>query len=449
MKNKNSVFINTKIKKFNKTIKIPGDKSCSIRALLFASICIGKSKITNLLESEDVLDCVKALKALGVKIIKKNKTYEVYGNGLASFKTKRRTKIWVGNSGTLCRILFGFLATQPGKFYLYGDRSINKRDMSRIINPLEKVGAFFYPKNKKTLPLTIEGTSMPMAQNHIENLGSAQVKSSLLASFLNIPGNSSIEEKKISRNHTEILLKKISANIKIKKLKKGNLISIKGQKNLRSFNNYTVGSDPSSAAFLIALCVMAKDSKLIIHKVICNDTRIGFIKILKKMNANIQIKNIKRSTSSGELIGSIIVSSSKLKAVSISKDTAKFIDEIPILAMCASLAKGITKFNNIGELKHKESDRLLQVKKILIQAGIKCQTTKNSMKIYGQKKIISKNKSISVGNLNDHRLCLSSAVYSLATGIKTKIKNFENVNTSFPNFVYLINLLGGKIIETR
>ena len=449
MKKKISVLINQKIKKFNKTIKIPTDKSCSIRALLFASVCIGKSEIVNLLESEDVLDCVRALRILGVKIIKKNSKYQVFGNGLASYRARKKTKIWVGNSGTLCRILIGLLATQPGKFYLHGDRSLNKRDMSRVITPLEKLGAFFYPKGKKTLPLTIEGTSMPLAQNHIENLGSAQVKSSLLAAFLNTPGCSTIEEKKVSRNHTEIFLKKIAANIKVKKLKKGNLISVIGQKNLHSFNNYTVGSDPSSAAFLIALALLTKGSKLTIHKVICNDTRIGFVKILKKMNANVKIVNLKRSSNSGESLGSIITCGSNLKGTTVSKNIAKFIDEIPILCMCASLAKGVTKFKNVGELKHKESDRLVEVKKILNQAAVKCKVTKNSITIYGRGKIDKQNRSILVKNLNDHRLCLSSAIYSLATGIKTKIKNFENVNTSFPNFVPLINKLGGKIIEIK
>ena len=178
MKKKISVLINSKIKKFNKIIKIPGDKSCSIRAILLASQCIGISKIKNLLESEDVLDCINTLKkSLGVKIIKKKNIYKVYGNGLNSFKVKKKIiKIYVGNSGTFARLLSGLLSTHRGKFYLYGDQSMNKRDFTRVTEPLEKIGAFFYPKNRKTLPLIIEGTSMPLAQNHIENKGSAQVK---------------------------------------------------------------------------------------------------------------------------------------------------------------------------------------------------------------------------------------------------------------------------------
>jgi len=444
MKNKFSVLIKNKIKKFNKEVKIPGDKSCSIRAILLASQCIGVSKIKNLLESEDVLNCINALKkSLGVKIIKKNNMYQVYGNGLNSFKIKKKiTKIYVGNSGTSARLLSGILSTYPNKFYLHGDKSMNKRDFTRVTDPLKKIGAFFYPEKKKTLPLTIEGTNMPFAQNHIETKGSAQIKSLILLSALSTPGITTIEEKKISRNHTEIFLKEINADIKIKKLKKGNLISLRGQKDLYSFN-YTVSSDPSSAAFLIAITLLTPGSKLVIHNVLCNKTRIFFLKILKKINANIKINNLRKV--SGELVGSIIVSSSRLKPINVFKDIGKFIDELPILFIIAGLTQGVSKFKNIEDLKHKESNRLLESKKILLQAGIKCKITKDSMIVYGTNKIKTKNKYIIIETKGDHRICMSSAILSLATGIKTKIKNFETVNTAFPKFIPLIKKMGGKI----
>jgi len=445
MKKKFSVSVNKKIEKFNKKIKIPGDKSCSIRAVLLASQCIGISKIKNLLESEDVLNCINALKiSLGVKIIKKNNIYQVYGNGLNSFKVKKKiTKIYVGNSGTFARLLFGLLSTCSRKFYLYGDQSINKRDFTRVTQPLEKIGAFFYPRNKKTLPLIIEGTNMPLAQKHIENRGSAQVKGLILMSALSTPGITAIEEKKISRNHTELFLKKINADIKVRRLKKGNLITLEGQKNLYSFN-YTVSSDPSSAAFLIALTLLTPKSKLVIHNVLCNDTRIFFLKILKNVNANIKINNLRKI--SGELVGSITISSSKLRPINISKDIGKFIDELPILFVIAALTKGISKFDNVGDLKNKESNRLLECKKILIQAGIKCKITKDSMVIYGKDKIENQNKLILTKTKGDHRICMSSVILSLVTGIRTKIENFETVNTSFPGFIPLIKNLGGNIV---
>ena len=442
--NKNfSVLIKSKIKKFNKIIKVPSDKSCSIRALIFASICIGKSEIKNLLESEDVLNCLKILKhKFNVKIIKKKNVYLVYGNGLHSFRLKKLTKIFVGNSGTATRLIMGAVSTYPSKFYFYGDRSMNKRNLSQMISIFEKIGCFFYPKNKSTLPLLMEGTSMPLAQKH-ENRGSAQIKSAILLSALSTPGLTTIEEKETSRNHTENLLKKISADIKIKKIGKKNLITLDGQKNLHGFN-YTVSCDPSSAAFLIVLTLLTPGAKLTIHNVLCNDTRIFFIKILKKSNANIKIKNLRKV--SGELVGSIIVSSSKLKPITISKYTGKFIDELPILFVIAALTKGTSKFNNIGDLKYKESNRLLESKKILLQAGIKCKTTKDSMKIYGKNKIEADNKLIFAKTRGDHRICMSTVILSLVTGIRAKINNFETVDTSFPGFASTIRNLGGKIV---
>tara|TARA_B100001123_G_scaffold450556_1_gene621951 strand:+ start:1520 stop:2875 length:1356 start_codon:yes stop_codon:yes gene_type:complete len=444
MHQKFSVQFSKKIKKFNKKIDIPPDKSLSLRALMFASQCIGISKIKNLLESEDVLDCLKALKKLGVKIVKRKNNYLVFGNGLNSFIAKKKiTKIFVGNSGTTARLLCGLLSTQAGKFYIYGDQSMNKRDMSRVILPLEKIGCFFYPKKKFTLPLTLEGTSMPLAQKHVENKGSAQVKSSILLSGLSIPGKTIVEEKKISRNHTEILLKKISADIKVKKTSKGNIISLSGQKNLNAFN-YKVGADPSSAAFLVALTLLTPGAKSIIPNVVCNQTRIKYIKILKKMNANIKIKNLKRDLSSGELTGSIITSSSRLKPITISKEIGTIIDELPILFVIASLTKGVSKFKSISELAHKESSRAIEMKKILTQAGIRCKTTADSMTIYGKNEIKNLKKTVLVKTKGDHRICMSAAIFSLATGIKIKINNFHDVQSSFPKFLFKLKLIGAN-----
>ena len=170
-----------------------------------------------------------------------------------------------------------------------------------------------------------------------------------------------------------------------------------------------------------------------------------FLKILKKVNANIKIKNLRKV--SGELVGSITASSgNKLKPIIVSKDIGKFIDELPILFVIAALTKGVSRFKNIGDLKHKESNRLLESKRILVQAGIKCKTTKDSMIIYGKDKIEAQNKSILVKTRGDHRICMSSIILSLITGISTKVINCETVNTSFPEFISIIKKLGGKIV---
>ena len=445
MKKKFSVLLKNKIKSFSKTIRIPTDKSLSLRSIILASQCVGLSKIKGLLESEDVLNCINALKSLGVKIVKKNDIYYVYGNGLNSFKIKKKlTKIFVGNSGTTARLLSGLLSTYPNKFYLYGDQSMNKRDMIRVIKPLEKIGCFFYPPKKTTLPLILEGTSMPLAQHHVESKGSAQIKSLILLSALSTFGTTTIEEEKISRNHTELFLKKINANIKIKKLKKGNLISLKGRENLNSFN-YTVSSDPSSVAFITALVLLIPNSKIVIHNVLCNPTRIGFIKILKeKMNANIKIKNLKKI--SGENVGSIIIKSSSLKSFTCPKELVpSLIDELPILFVIAGLTNGVSKFKSINEATKKESNRIREMQKLLTQSGILCRSTNDTMTIYGKENLNLKNRYITVKTKGDHRICMSAVILALVTGIKIKINNFETVNTSFPNFISLIRSIGGKI----
>ena len=444
MKKKISVLINKKITAYNKIVKVASDKSLSLRALILASQCIGVSKIKNLLESEDVLNCITALRKLGVKIVKKNNIHFIYGNGLNSFKTNNKLiKIYVGNSGTTARLLTGLLSTQNNKFYLYGDKSMNRRDMTRVIEPLKKVGCFFYPEKRSTLPLIIEGTSMPLAQKHFEKKGSAQIKSLILLSALSTPGITTIEEEKTSRNHTEIFLKKIDANIKIKKLKKGNLITVKGQKNLYSFN-YTIYSDPSSASFLIALTLLTPNSKLLIKNVICNPTRIGFLKILKKkMNANIKILNLRKI--SGEPVGDIIIKSSILKPVSCPKELVPFlIDEFCILFVIAALTKGLSKFTGINELRHKESDRIKNMEKGFNKIGIKTKSTKDSLEIYGNPNIKIK-KELNIFSDGDHRVAMSWAILGLLLGGKLKIHNFETVNTSFPNFIKLIKNIGGKI----
>ena len=315
--------------------------------------------------------------------------------------------------------------------------------MSRITEPLKKIGCFFYPTKRLTLPLTIEGTSMPLAQKHIEKRGSAQVKSSILLSALSTPGITTIEEEKISRNHTELFLKKINADIKVRKFKKKNLITLKGQKNLYAFN-YTISSDPSSASFLIALALLTPNSKLIIKDVICNSTRLGFVKILKeKMNANIKVINLRKISS--ETVGTIIVKSSSLKSINCpSALVPLLIDEFCILFVIAALTKGVSRFTSIGELRHKESDRIKSMEKGLNKIGIKTKSTQNSLNIYGNPNIKIKKK-LDIFSNNDHRVAMSWAILGLLIEGKIEIHNFDTVNTSFPNFLSLIKSVGGKI----
>tara|TARA_Y100000590_G_scaffold469695_1_gene659134 strand:- start:137 stop:1480 length:1344 start_codon:yes stop_codon:yes gene_type:complete len=442
MNKKFSVIINNKIKKFNKTIRVESDKSISHRALLIASQCIGPSYLKGVLESEDVKNTINCLKKLGVKILKKNNRYIVFGNGLGSFQKPRNNYLYVGNAGTLARMLIALLATQSDfKVKITGDESLNTRDMKRIIEPLSKIGCSFYPKNKTTLPLIIEGTDMPIAQTHNEIIGSAQVKSAILLAGLNTPGKTTIIEKKISRNHTENLLGSIKANIKVKKIKKGNLISLIGQKNLDGFK-LEIPGDPSSAAPFIVLTLLTHGSKLLIKNINCNPSRIGFIKILKKMNANIKIKNLKKY--SGEYVGDIYVKNSNLKKINCPKELVPFsIDEFPLLFVVASITKGITKFSGISELRHKESDRIKNMEIGLNQIGIKTKSTYDTLKIYGNPNI-KINKTLRIFSKKDHRIAMSFFCLGKLIQGKTEIKNFETVNSSFSKFLLIMKKIGAK-----
>jgi len=442
MTKKISVLINKKIKKFNKTIAVESDKSISHRALLIASQCLGTSYIKNILESEDVNNTITCLKKLGVKIIKNNKKYIVYGNGLNSFRKPKSNFLYAGNSGTLARMLFGLIGTQANfKVKIKGDNSLNKRDMNRIIKPLSKIGCNFYPKNKTTLPLTIEGTSMPLALEHFETIGSAQVKSTILLAALNTPGITRIMIKKNSRDHTENLLNNINADIKIKKNDKGHLISLKGQKNLSAFN-LKVSGDPSSAAPFIILTLLTPNSKLLIENVNCNPTRIGFIKILKKMNANIKIKKLKKE--SGESVGNIIIKSSSLKSIKCSKKLVPFaIDEFPLLFIAASLTKGVSKFSGINELRHKESDRIKNIEIGLNKLGIRTKSTSDSLTIFGNSKA-KISKTLTIYSNNDHRIAMAFFCLGQLLNSNVKIKNFETVNTSFSKFLVTMKKIGAS-----
>ena len=408
--------------------------------MLIASQCIGVSNINNILESEDVKNTIICLKKLGVKIIKKNKKYIVFGNGLGSFKKPKNNFLYAGNSGTLARMIFALLGTQSNlKVKISGDNSLNKRDMKRIIDPLTKIGCNFYPKNKTTLPLTIEGTSMPLAQKHFEKIGSAQVKSAILLAALNTSGITQIEVEKISRDHTENLLSKIKADINIKKKKKGHLISLKGQKNLFGFN-LKIPGDPSSAAPFIILTLLSDNSKLLIKNINCNPTRIGFINILKKMNANIKIINLKKKA--GELIGNLVIRSSSLKSIRCPKTLVpSAIDEFPLLFITASLVKGVSKFDGISELRHKESDRIKSIELGLNQLGIKTKSTMNSLTIFGNPNIRI-NKTLIICPAKDHRIAMAFFCLGQLLNGKVRINNFQTVNTSFAKFLVTMKKIG-------
>ena len=437
-----SLNINHKIKPFIKTIKVDSDKSISIRSFLIGSISEDISVAKNVLESEDVFSTINCLKKLGVKIKKKSKSYFIYGKGLGSLFAKKNLNLNFGNSGTLARLLIGILSTTPDiDIKVQGDRSLNKRNMKKLIELMSEFGAEFLPKNKFHFPLKLISTEMPLGIKYKAGV-SAQLKSAVILAGLNSFSITEIKEDKKSRDHTENMLIKNLQAIKVKKGKK-KLIEIYGKKYLNRIN-IEVPGDPSSAAFFVALTLLNKNSFLKIKNVGLNPTRIGFYQLLKKHGANIKFSNKRKKNN--ELIGDISIKSGKLKKpIFASKDFyEKTTDEFPILFCIAALTKGKSIFKGIEDLANKESNRIKEMQKILKQINIKSVVTKNEMKIYGTDLIDNKNKRIKVPNLKDHRICMSSAILSLATGIKTKINNFETVQTSSPNFLKIIKSLGAN-----
>ena len=438
-----SLKLNYKIKPFNKSIKVDSDKSLSIRSFLIGSISQDISSAKNVLESEDVISTINCLKKLGVKIKKDSPgSYKIYGKGFGSLFAKKNLNLNFGNSGTLARLLIGILSTTPDiEIKIQGDHSLNKRSMKKLINIMSEFGAEFLPKNKFNFPLKLISTEMPVCINYKAGV-SAQLKSAVILAGLNAYGTTEIIEDKRSRDHTENMLIKNSEAIRINKGKK-KIIKIFGKKFLNRMDINIPGA-PSSAAFFTALTILNKNSSLKIKNVGLNPTRIGFYELLKKHGAKIHFNNKRKKNN--EVVGDINIKSGKLKKPIISsKDFyEKTTDEFPILFCIAALTRGTSIFKGIEDLVNKESNRIKEMQNVLRQIGIKSIATKDKLKIYGKNSIEGKNKRINVPNLGDHRICMSSTVLSLVTGIRANIKNFETVKTSSPNFLKIIKSLGAK-----
>ena len=443
MSNKSfSLSINRKIKSFNRTIKVDSDKSISIRSLLIGAISENVSKVKNILESEDVLSAVSCLKKLGVKIVKKNFVYHVYGKGLGSLYAKKNTVLNFGNSGTLARLIIGILSTTPGiSLNLSGDHSLKKRSMQKLFFLMSKFGASFLPGMKHRFPIKILSAEMSTGINYQAGV-SAQLKSAVILAGLNSYGITRIVENEQSRDHTENMLLKNKKIISVKKVGKKKIIQIRGKKKLKSMNIKITG-DPSSAAFFSALALMKKNSSLKISNVGLNSTRIGFYKLLKKCGAKIYFKNLK--VENNEKYGDIIVKNCKLKPIKASKKYyVNSTDEYPILFVLAALTKGVSVFKGIDDLANKESNRIYEMQKILRQIGIKSKYSKKELKIFGKGLFDASKKNILVKNLGDHRICMCSFILAILTGAKTKIRNFETVYTSSPSFLKIMRSLGAE-----
>ena len=435
----NSVIIKKKIKKFKKVISVSGDKSISIRWVLFSSLADGVSSAKNLLKSEDVIAALKIIKKLGIKSKINKDQCKIYGRGFNGYKYKKDITIDAANSGTLGRLILGLLINTPYPIKLIGDKSLSKRDFKRISDPLSEFGAKFKLKKNKYLPLTIYGGHKLKKIKYIETKGSAQCKSSVMFGGMRSDGTSIIKAKK-SRNHTEILCKHLNLPVKIKTNKNYDEIKVNKVKNIKPIN-YNIPSDISSSAFFIALTALSENSELKIKNVNINSSRIGIVHILRKMGVKIIFENQKLYK--GEKIADIKIKSAKnLKSINCPKNlNSGAIDEFLVIFLIAAKAKGVSYFKGLSELNQKESPRLKWGAKILNKMGIKNISTNDSIKIFGNPNLSINDKIVIKDYLKDHRVFMTCVIAALSFGGDWQIHDKDSIKTSFPNFLKIISKL--------
>ena len=435
----NHIIIKKKITNFKKKISVSGDKSISIRWVLFASIASGVSRAKNLLISEDVMAAINIIKKFGIKVVKKKNFFMIFGKGIDGYHYKKNTVINAENSATLGRLILGLVINSTNTIKLIGDKSLSRRDFERVTSPLSKFGAKFKLKKNFSLPLTICGSKKIKPIKYYERRGSAQCKSSVMLAAMRADGTTYIKAKK-SRDHTEKMMKNLKLPISVIKKKNHDIIQIKRVKKIKAMK-YNIPSDISSGAFFIVLTALLNNSQLIIKNVNINPSRIGVITILKKMGVSIVFQN--KKIYKGEKIADIKVKSSKLiKPINCpSKLNASAIDEFLVIFLMAAKANGISYFKGLAELNKKESPRLKWGSKILNKMGVKNITTKNSIKIFGNPKLKIDKKIIIKDYLKDHRVFMTSVIAALSFGGLWKIHDSKAIKTSFPNFLKIVSQL--------
>ena len=415
--------------------EVPGDKSISHRAILLSMLSEGKTHIENCLFSDDVLRTIKVSRLLGTNISKKNLTLTVDGLGLNGLKKPLET-LNFGNSGTSMRLFMGILAAQKFESILTGDSSLVERPMDRVADPLIKMGANIVTTSG-TAPINIFPTNNLKSIKHDLEIPSAQIKSAILLASLYCSGKTIINTKTKSRDHTEIMLRDFSSSI----ISENNKIHITEWR-LISPGKIQVPGDVSSAAFLILATLISKDSELIIENVGLNPTRTGFIEIMKLMGGKIKTV-INNQTKSSEKIGSIIITSSNLKGIKVPKHLiTSAIDELPLVFLAGACAEGSTIIRNAEELRYKESDRINSMIQTLNAFSIKTKEFNDGATIDGG--------TITGGiidSFGDHRIAMAALVASCVSEKPIIVENCKNINTSFPTFKSIMNLIGMNIRE--
>ena len=432
-------FVSRKSSSLKGTLRVPGDKSMSHRALMFGAIAKGETVVEGLLEAEDVVNTGKAMAALGASVAKgADGKWRIKGVGIKGLHSPR-TPLDFGNSGTGVRLAMGLMCTTPMVARCIGDASLSKRPMGRVTDPLSLFGARFDASEGKRLPLTMHGAPKPKAITYTLPMASAQVKSAVLLAGINAVGTTTVIEPVATRDHTERMLKAFGAKIATVEKDGARHISITGGVELKG-QKISVPGDPSSAAFPMVAALITDGSDILIENIMLNPTRTGLITTLQDMGADITIENPR--SAGGEDVGDLRVKSSNLRGISVPAERApSMIDEYPILAVAASFAEGATRMNGLEELRVKESDRLAAVEAGLTANGVMTQSGPDWLEVQGGGapgggKVVTH---------MDHRIAMSFLVMGLASRIHTTVDDASFIATSFPGFADLLNGLGAKI----
>ena len=423
-------------------IRIPGDKSISHRALMFGSLANGQTRITGLLEGEDVLHTAQAMQAMGAKIQKEKDVWLIHGTGNGCLLEAEKP-LDFGNAGTGARLTMGLVGSYAMKTSFIGDASLSKRPMGRILDPLRLMGVQVEASEGDRLPLTLWGAVTPNPITYRVPMASAQVKSAVLLAGLNTPGITTVIEPVMTRDHTEKMLVGFGADLEVETDAEGvRYIHLQGQGELEG-QNIDVPGDPSSAAFPLVAALIVEGSDITIENVLLNPTRTGLIQTLIEMGADITFLNERQT--GGEDVADIRVRFSHLKGIKVPKERApSMIDEYPILAVAAAFAEGQTIMEGIEELRVKESDRLSAVANGLKANGVECTEGKDFLIVTGS----PEGKYLGGGTVTthlDHRIAMSFLVFGLGSEKPVTIDDHRMIATSFPEFMDLMAKLGAEI----
>jgi 3-phosphoshikimate 1-carboxyvinyltransferase len=428
------------------TLRLPGDKSISHRALLFGALAQGRTTITGLLEGHDVIATAEAMRAFGARVERHvdgagDATWTVDGVGVGALLEPTET-LDFGNSGTGARLVLGMVAGHGITVRFDGDASLRKRPMGRVLGPLELMGARIRDSNDGRMPLTLQGTRDPIPIEYCLPVPSAQVKSAVLLAGLNSPGITTVIDPEATRDHTERMLAHFGATLEITHdTDGGRRIALTGRPRLKG-QAVTVPGDPSSAAFPLVANLIVPGSSATIEGVMVNPSRAGLVTTLQEMGARLRLVNERED--GGEPVADLVVAAGPLVGVEVPAERApSMIDEYPVLAVAAAFARGTTVMRGLSELKVKESDRLAAVAAGLAANGVDVRVEGDDLIVEGGAGRVRGGGTVATHM--DHRIAMSFLVMGLAAETPVAVDDGSMIATSFPDFVPLMRGLGADI----